>query len=104
MIATTGKDGATLLAQPDAWPTQAVHLAVAGEGLLPAFGRNKLYEAATWTLLRHGAGTGRHAVGGALALGIASLAAAGDPWEVRALFDTRGPCVLTLSLTSVSLR
>ena len=75
-----GGDAATL-ADDSAWTVQAVHLVIASEGLLPAFARTRLYVAATWTLLRHGGGGGQ-GVAVSLATGIASLAAAGDVWEV----------------------
>ena len=74
------------LADGEAWTVRAVHLVVATEGLLPAFARSRFYRSVAWTLLRHGMGTlKQQGASTSLALGIASMAAAGDVWEVRPL-------------------
>jgi len=103
-------DTAITLADDTAWTVQAVHLAVASEGLLPAFARTRFYMAATLTLLRHG-GSGASAVhsgvAAALATGIASLAAAGDVWEAARLLMERQqiyPAFRTMAMSHTLLR
>jgi len=103
-------DPAVTLADDSAWTVQAVHLAIASEGLLPGFARTRLYVAATWTLLRHGgagAGAAHPGVAAALATGIASLAAAGDVWEAARLLMERQqvyPAFRTMAMGHTLLR